>query len=352
MFPDIFNSDAFSLKTLTALINSQDHVPSRAGELAFAGVADGVATTSVAFEQINNALSLVQTSQRGAPAPQEVQNKSRLSYLTIPHVQLEETILASQVQNVREVGSMDQLRSIQSVIGKQMIKMNQRHDLTIEHLRLSALTGLVKDADGSTLADLFGVFGITPTADFDFDDVFNASANPTAETLRTVRTLCQQLTRAMIRRAKIALPGSYQIWALCGDEFFDKLIECTSVKGVWDGWYGAEQRMGGNYVNGVYRFADIMFENYRGTDDNSTVAIPVNQAQFFLTGVPGLYAEYYAPAVFMEAVNTAGLPYYAKIAPSDNMNRGVMVHTETNPLPICLRPATLIKGTSTGTTEA
>jgi hypothetical protein len=350
MHPDFYNSDAFSLVTLTTLINMNEHVPGRAGELAFAGVGEGVNTTSVDVEvSAEGALTLIQTSTRGGPAPTQGQDKRKVIAVNIPHIKLEEGIGAHQVQNVREFGSMNTLRGARSVIDKQMTKASRRHDLTLENLRLGTLAGILRDADGSTLLNLFTLFGVTEPDAIDFDTVFNAT--PDAETVNTVRIKCHDVTRHMTRNVRAVMPSTAKVWCFAGDNFFDKLIESTSVKGVWDGWAAAERHLGGNYAQGVYEFGNIFFENYRGTDDQTredggTVGIAPDEARFFLTGVPGLYEEYYAPADFMETVNTLGLPRYAKVAPSDNMNRGVTLHTQQNPLSICTRPLTLVKGTS------
>jgi hypothetical protein len=350
MHPDFYNSDAFSLVTLTTLINSQEHVPGRAGELAFAGIGEGVNTTSVDVEvSAEGALALVQTSTRGGPAPSNGQDKRKVIAVNIPHIKLEEGIGAHQIQNVRQFGSMNTLRGARGVLDGQILKQTRRHDLTLENHRLGALKGIIRDADGSTLLDLFALFGVSAPDAIDFDVAFGTGS---AETVEAVRIKCQEISRHMTRNVKAVMPSSAKVWGFAGDNFFDKLIESTSVKGIWDGWQKAEQHLGGNYAHGVYEMGGVFFENYRGTDDQTresagTVGIAPDECQFFLTGVPGLYEEYYAPADFMETVNTLGLPRYAKVAPTDNMNRGVTLHTQQNPLSLCTRPLTLIKGTST-----
>ena len=350
MFPDIFNSDAFSLATLTTLINQEEHIPGLAGNLAFAGVGEGVATTEIAVEISNETLSLVQTSARGGPSPVNTADKNTLKALTIPHIKLEETIGAHQIQGVREFGSMSQLRGARSVVDKEIRKQTRRMDLTVEHLRLGALQGHVLDADGTTsLADLFALFNVSETV-IDFNPVFDGGTG--APTFESIRTLCQEVTRGMKRALKAEIPGA-RIYCFAGDNFFDKLIECTNIKGIWDGWFMAEQRLAGNYAWGDYLFADIVFNNYQGTNDQTRttagkVGVDPNTARFFFTNVPGLYEEYYAPADFMETVNTIGLPRYAKVGVDPSgMNRFVNLHTQMNPLPICTKPATLFKGTST-----
>jgi hypothetical protein len=342
MWPDIFNDDAFSLISLSAVINNLDYVPGRVGELVFNGTADPQATDVVTLESIAGAISLVPTSARGGPAPLETQDKGGLRAVSIPHIKLEDNINAASVRNVRELGSTDTLRSVRSVVDKQIAKMNTRFDMTLEHHRLGAIKGIILDSDSSVLLNLFTLFGISAPADVNFNDVFVAT--PDADQLATVRTKVQRITRQIKRTIKTQWPSSAKIWALCGDNFFDALIESSSVKGVYEGYAAAERRLGANYSHGIYEFAGVFWENYQGSDDNSTVAIATDECQFFVTGVPGLYAEYYAPADFMETVNTVALPRYAKVAPDGQFNRSIALHVQTNPLPLCLRPQTLIKG--------
>jgi hypothetical protein len=358
-FMDIFNDDAFSLISLTAAINEVDHVPGRAGQLVFSGVAEGVRTTTVAFERKGEALSLIQTSQRGAPAPKETSDKSNIRATVIPHIKLEDTIRADEVAGVREFGSTDQLRSVESVVATRLSKMSLRHDLTLEHHRLGALKGIIRDANGSTLTDLFDLFGIQNSLgaaapesfDFNLEDYSAPDAFDDS-----VRIKCMAIHRFVKRKAKTVVPSTAKVWAFCGEEFFDKLIEHPSVKEVYKDTAEQIRRLGANYANGAFEFGGIVFENYQGTDDEGdtsegtndegTVGIGRNEARLFLTGVPGLYAEYFAPATFMETVNSLGLPRYAKAAPDQKYNEFVELHTQQNPLPICLRPQTLVRAVS------
>jgi hypothetical protein len=52
-------------------------------------------------------------------------------------------------------------------------------------------------------------------------------------------------------------------------------------------------------------------------------------------------------ADFVETANTIGLPRYAKQAVDQQFARWVMLHVQSNPLPICTRPRVLIKGKRT-----
>ena len=344
-YMDIFNDDAFSLISMTAAISEIDHVPGRAGEMAFAGNGEGIATTTASFERKGESLTLVQSSPRGGPAPKETQEKGTLRSVSIPQIKLEDTIGAHQVQGIREFGTTNALRSVQSVVNGQLSKMSKRFDLTLEHLRLGALQGKVYDADGATvLADLFEIFGVKNSLDASGPEEFDFDLAGDATEPVDIRLVCQDIVRYVTRKAKMIVPQGAQIWAFCGDNFFDGLITRDDVKAVYNNTADQERRLGANYAFGRFEFGGIVFENYRGTDDQSTVGIPTGEARFFITGVPGLYAEYFAPADFMETVNTIGLPRYAKIAPDEKFNRFVELHAQMNPLPVCLRPQTLVKG--------
>lgn len=343
MFPNIFTDDAFGLITLSAVVNSVDTIPGRAGELAFNGVAEPLATTAAAIESDGVTLTLVKSTKRGAPAEKETTNKAVIRSIGIPHFKVEDTIQAASVQDVRQLGSADVLRSARSVVDRQLLKSNQRLDLTLESLRLGALRGIVLDSDATTIVNLFTFFGVAEPTAFDFSDSWG---NPT-DGLDSLRAKCQEVVRYMKRNIKLPWSPSAKIWALCGDNFFDRLVSSVGVKDTAAATALAKIVLGSNYAHGVFEFGGIYFENYQGTDDNSTVAVASDDARFFVTGVPGLYTEYYAPGTFWSAVNTMALPRYAKVAPDTRFEEYVETHVQMNPLPFCTRPLTLVRGAST-----
>lgn len=335
----IFEDDAFSVISLTAAINDRDHVPGRAGAVAFAGVGSGVSTLTVSIESQNQILSLIQTSPRGAPAPKEKSDKRVLRAINIPQIKLEDTIGAHEIQGVRQFGSTSALQGANGVVQDRLSKMAARHDLTLEHHRLGALMGFIKDADGSTLTDLFSVFGVQNSLGANAPEAFDVTPN----TEDDFRVKCMAIRRFYERNAKTVLPAGWAPWVFCGDNFFDHLISLPGVKEVYKNTAEQERRLGANYAFGAFEFAGVVYENYRGTDDNATVAINTNEGRAFPSGVPGLFAEYYAPADFWETVNTIGLPRYAKIAPDPRFQQFIELHTQQNPLPLCLRPRLLTK---------
>jgi Phage major capsid protein E len=97
-------------------------------------------------------LTLVETTSRGAPAVQHVANKRKARSLTVPHIALEDTILADEVQNVRAFGSENMLEGVQAVVNQRLSEMASKMDATLEHLRVGAIKGQILDADGTKLS--------------------------------------------------------------------------------------------------------------------------------------------------------------------------------------------------------
>ncbi|MFL9499224.1 major capsid protein [Rhodopseudomonas palustris] len=346
---DIFNDDAFSLTSMVKAMNDVEHVPSRAGELVFVGTAEGVNTTTILIERVGDALTLIPTAPRGSSGDRNTKpDRANLRSAVIPHIPAQDTINADEVIGVREFGTADQLRTVQSVVNKRLLKLGRRFDLTLEHHRLGALKGMILDADGaSVLTDLFDLFGVKNSAGIVGPEVFDLDLEGLASEQTDLRVKCQDIVRFLTRAAGVILPPGWKPWVFCGDELFDKLISREDVKRVYEKTEEQERRLGGNYAFGVFEFGGIVWENYRGTNDGSktkapTVGIDPDEGVGFIVGAPDLYAEYYAPANYIETVNTIGLPRYAKVLP-DRWGKSVDIDAQSNPLPLCLRPRTLFR---------
>jgi hypothetical protein len=334
---DIFLGSAFSMVALTDAINKMPFVPGRIGQLGLFRE-QGVSTTAVMIEEREGALTLVETTSRGAPAVQHVPNKRKARSLTVPHVALEDTILADEVQNVRAFGSENQLEGVQAVVNQRLSEMASKMDATLEHLRVGAIKGQILDADGSAVIyDLFTEFGVSQHSEIDFD-LDNATPAPGA-----VKKKCHDIRRKI--EDELGVVPYDHIHAMCGPDFFDDLITHPEVEKAYERWLdGAFLRQG--QARGSFEYAGILFEEYRGRV-GSVDFTDASKAYFFPVGVPGLFRQYNAPADFVETANTIGLPRYAKQAVDQQFARWVMLHVQSNPLPICTRPRVLIRGKRT-----
>jgi len=336
---DIFRDDAFGVVPLTDAINKVKFVPGRIGQLNLFQET-GVATTSIALEDRDGVLTLVAPTPRGGPGTTLDKTKRNLRALNVPHFEINDAVMAEEVQGVRAWGSESATETVMTKVMERMQTHSQSHEATHEYARIGAIKGTVTYADGSTL-DLFDAFDVSQLSEVDFD-LDNAS--PTAGALRKK---CASVMRSIAGVLEGIPFGAAH--ALCGDAFFDDLIAHPEVRATYDGWSAAaELRQGyvqGGLSYGAFPFGGIMWENYRG-QVGGTAFIDTNKCHIFPLGVPGLFRSYYAPADYIETVNTLGRRLYTKQYEMPN-GKGIHLDTQMNALDICTRPNVLLLGKRT-----
>ncbi|MGA8992368.1 MAG: major capsid protein [Rhodoplanes sp.] len=128
---DVFSSDAFSFVTLTDSINKLPFVPGRLGALGLFTEAP-VPTTSIALEEQAGILTLVNPTPRGGPGETRPKPLRRARVLKVPHYQLDDNVLAEEVQNVREFGPQMQPRSVETYLSSRMEMFTAQLDATTE----------------------------------------------------------------------------------------------------------------------------------------------------------------------------------------------------------------------------
>jgi hypothetical protein len=331
---DVFNDDAFSVTSMTARVNEGVYVPGQVGRLGVFAE-EGVSTTSIAIEARDNELTLVAPSPRGGPGETAGRNHDKLRSFIIPHFQRDDTVMADEIQGRRAFGTETEVETVQTVVDRKAARHVRALDATLEHQRIGALKGIVTNKSGATMYDLYNEFGIAAPTAVDF-----ALATDTTK----VRTKCYELKTRM----EDALEDTYDaIHALVGSDFWIKLIEHKSVKEAYLNTIQAAELRGDPAVD-QFEFGGIVWHRYR-TGRKAKVAnaeapfIAADTARFFFTGVPDLFITRFAPADYIETVNTDGLPRYAKIIPMMN-DKGVAMEVQTNAINLCTRPGTLFEG--------
>lgn len=329
---DVFNGDAFSLAELTAAINNIPYKPQRLGEM---GLFDtkGVTQRTIIIEEKDGVLQLLPTQPWGAPGSLNKKQDRRARPFLIPHIPQNDTVLAAEVQGIRAFGSQTEAEGVAQIVTEKIASMRNSHEVTLEHLRAGAIKGVVKDADDDNiLYNLYTEYGVYKQADQDWD-MHVAATEQAPKIMAAIR---------LIETALGGVPYSY-ICCLMGNDVWDKFIANTSVKTAYERWVGATGAGGflrEDMRKGFY-FGGMWFENYRG-QVGSTKFIDDDEGRVFPVGSPGLFQTIYAPADYIETVNTIGLPFYAKQQAME-FDKGVKIETQSNPLCICTRPKTLIR---------
>lgn len=340
---DVFNQDAFGVISMTDAINQLPFVPGLASQVIDWNER-GVTTLSIMIEEQDSVLKLLNPTSRGGPGETKAKDKRRVRSLAIPHYQHDDAINADEVQGVRAFGSETEVQSVMPLVNSRLSDaVSLVLDPTLEYQRLGAVKGLILNADGSTLYDLFTEFGVTQETEIDFD-LDNAS--PASGALRKA---CAGAVRLIANNlGGVSYTG---VSAFCGDAFFDDLLahkevvesyKNTSMAAVLREGYLSPS---GSKMFGAFEFGGIVWMNYRGKNGSDQM-VDTNKCHIFPTGTPGLFRTVYAPADYMETVNTIGLPRYSKMWPSANGKRMEM-ESQSNPLSYCTRPKVLLKGKRT-----
>jgi len=109
---DIFNNDAFSMTSMLDTVDSMEFKPSTLSDMGIF-TSTPVRTASVAIESRNGSLSLIQTSQRGAPIDQRANEKRRIRNFDTVRIAKGDRITASELAFVRGHGEEQQVMMLQ-----------------------------------------------------------------------------------------------------------------------------------------------------------------------------------------------------------------------------------------------
>jgi hypothetical protein len=323
----IFEDDAFSVASLTTAINEQEYLPGRISSLGLFQE-EGVTTLTVQVEKDGDTLSLVPAGERGTSGLVVGGSKRQLIPFNTVHLPQRFTILADEIQNIRTFGSQSEMQAVQDVVNNRLAKVRRQLDITHEFQRIGAIKGQVLDADSkSVLLDIYERFGVKrQTMSLELN-------NP--EILVQVKCM-EALDMQEDALGSVISSGAR---AFCGRTFWEKLISHPSVVKTYEGTLQAAALRGDGRDS--FDFGGITWERYRG----KVAGVPfVNTDQAYLVpeGVPELFQSAFAPADYMETVNTLGIPYYSKLETMP-FGKGVAGEAQSNPLHLCTRPRAVVR---------
>lgn len=318
-------ADLFTLTTLTTAINTLPAPPTR---LSRSGLFEDkpVPTTSVIIENRNGILTLVENTKRdGDPKPTGKNKRDRRTF-ELMHLPTTAVILPSELE-ISAFGESDKSEDQAKVINDTLQGMKNNIETTMEYHRMGAISGIIYDADGSVIYNLYDEFGIEEN-----EVVINFS-DPDED----VRGKLLKAKRLAEKALGVALVDGWLNY--CAAAFYDELTKHPKVEAAFANWQAAGDRLGGDMREG-FSFAGITFIEYE---------VSVGETKFIeddvgrlVPKVKGLFKQFFGPANYNETVNTLGKPMYAKAAPR-RMDKGWDLEAQSNPLAMCTAPAALVK---------
>jgi len=225
-----FKNPWFSMTSLTGVVEKVDFVPQYLGGLGIFND-DPVRTYDLFVDRSDQGLTLVPTSELGAPPDELDRDQRDVVTLRIPRIAQSFTLHTHELIGLRGFGTEGTFQNYQVEYIKRFDKMRRRNDLTQEYHRLGAVQGLVLDADGTrVIHDSFDVFGVPRPAGIDF---------PFSDADADIRQVCHNIVRDVVRSSRGAMTGQSRIHSICGDEFYDSLITHPSVSKYYLQWSAA-----------------------------------------------------------------------------------------------------------------
>jgi len=333
---DVFTSDAFSMHSLTDTFNTVPYQPMRLGALGIFQEA-GVRTTSIDVESMDGRLSLIQTSPRGGVAADPLGSaKRKMRTFRAYHLERDAKVYADEIQNIRAFGSETELQQLEALVQERLAELRPMHEVTLEYHRVNALQGILLDADGTTLLNLFTEFGVAQqTHDFAFT---------------TATTDVRARIVAAKRLAEAELGGQVITgWrGICSAGWFDAFAGHANVVAALQYQESLVLRTD---IRTGYEYAGVIWEEYRGSvtkpdsvGGGSAAFIPANVAFLVPITSPSTFVTRFAPADYESTVNTVGKPLYAmQAADPSGLNKYRLINTQSNPIALCLRPRAVIK---------
>ncbi len=355
---DIFHGDAFNIVSMTYGIIKQPYVPNLLGSLGIFN-REPIRNLDAAIAMTDEGeLTLVPTTPRGAPPIQQKIPTQNIRSFRTPRIAVADHIQAHELQSIvarylLTSGAPDGQLIAQDLAAEIDYRLNGPNKLrakveaTKEFMRLGALSGVVLDATGSVLYDWGEIFGVTPPAEI----AFNLTAsNPTPGALAN---LVRQTERSILRAAKLGNVAGASVMAICGDQFFDDLVTHPDVISAYN-LYQAQQAGAPAIVRlqaglpdvpafSTFRWANVDWINYRGTDDNTTIAIESDKCKL-IPRYPGMFSEILAPYEAFPEMNTPGLPEYVRTVPDMARQQFVDLEVYSYPMYVARRPDLLFSG--------
>ncbi|MCH4539471.1 major capsid protein [Ochrobactrum sp. A-1] len=289
----------------------------------------GVNTTSIIVEELEGRLAVIPSAPRGTIGKAQANPKRKARSFVIPHYPHYDMIKATEVQGVRAFGSSSEFETVEAKLAEKYASMRDNHDVTEEFAKAGAISGILRDYDGSVIYDWHQEFKVSRnTHDIDFTDV---SINLRDELI------------AAKRKGEKAIGGTllYSGWKLvCTPTIFSAITSHPSIVAAYERWQDGAFLRADNR-KGFMIADDIEVVSYHNNTVGDVEFIAEGES-YLVPNSQNLFQSRFAPADTMEAANTIGLPLYMMSEPMP-YGRGVDLATEQNAIYYAVLPKAIVR---------
>jgi len=325
---NVFKGDLFSFTSLTAAINLLPPLPTSVDGFA-KFVESGINTTTVVVEEKDGKIGIVASAPRGTIGRGQSSKKRRARSFAVPHYPTFDSIMASEVQGVRQFGSDNTMETVEAKLAEKRADMAADLTNTQNFGKWGAIQGVLYDEDGSVIYDWFDEFGVARNEiSIDLSD---ATINLRDKMIEAKRAAEKELGGYTFSKFTVALPAAV----------FDEFVSHPSLKEAYDRWQDgaflrADNRKG-------FMIADnIEIKSVDVADVGNGLKVIPDDEGFMIPDANGLLKVNYSPADTLEAANTIGLPFYMASEPMP-FGKGVELQAETNFLAYAEKPRAIVR---------
>lgn len=295
-----------------------------------------VNTETVSVDVVQEKTDTFGDARRGGPRGFVEAETVITKPLSIPFFPLDSAIRPTDLQNLRQWGTEDAPQTVDMALTRIMERLRRYQGALREKALVEALMGNAYAPNGTVAAqNYYTIFEETQTQ-VAFD-LTNTAVNPAGK--------AEEAWGAIIDNAQDG-QSNYDVIAICGSGFFQKLIEHPDVVNAYTYYQSTQeplrQRLGGGSIYREFVWQNVRYIEYRGSF-GGTALLPVEEAWFFPLGIEDMFKVYHAPADTIDAVNTMGQELYMFVRRTD---RKVDVESETSLLCVNSRPSLVVRATS------
>lgn len=287
---------------------------------------------------------IVQREDTSTPVMEARQRQGERNFITstgqlavpflIPFFNLDRNIKAVDVQNWRSFLEADTPRTVEQEVQTYMRRIRDVHTKTKEKIFTEALLGRsYAQPSAQSVYNYYDVWGVTQqVVEVDFA---STTVDPSSQ--------LESQARAFIIDTKGNGTTFTNIWALCGREYFQALVDNAFVRTAYafytQGVNPIRDRLSGNSDARRFEFRGITYiEDIYGN-------IPTNEAIIFPGGIEGMFQAAYAPADTLDAANQLAQEAYVFYYED---RRTARIESEFSLLAVNTRPELVVRSTMAG----
>lgn len=325
--------------TLTSEVNT---IPNEYGLMQALNLfpSEPIGTTTVMVMFANDALRVLPEMARGAKGTPGQTGDGKGIPVQIPHFPAIDNIGPLDIQNKAQiVDGRPVPMTVAAATAKKLMLIRRKHAITREYLRVNALKGVVKDGDGTTLANFFTLFNIAPQQ---VDLVLGTAGTNIIDKVEEIHDKVH---------AGVVGDTVSRVEVVIGSSLFSKFVQHAKVEKYWLNYQAAMglanmQRHGqGNDHGRVFEFGNVFFREYKGQaplkSGNEHFVDPA-KGHAYPAGTSETFTTYDGPPHHMDKVNAPGEEIFISEKILDH-GEGAEFKSQSNALPVCKRPKALVE---------